>query len=522
MSKTITIVEATKNKFTSVEILPNYKRKVAGYARVSTDLDEQFTSFEAQKSYYTSYIKSHPEWKFVRVYADEGISGTHTEHREGFQRMIKDAKDGKIDLILTKSISRFARNTLDTLSTIRELKERGIEVHFEKENIWTLDSKSEMMLTFMASFAQEESRSISENIRWAINKKFEKGRFSLPYKCFLGYDRGEDGLPVINEKEAQVVRTIYTKYLSGESPDSIARYLESRNVPTPRGQKKWSTTTINSILRNEKYSGNAVLQKHYSIDFLDKRRRVNNGEMKKYYINDSHEAIISQEEYDLVQIEIENRKSVNHLPYASGLFSGKIRCGQCGGFFGAKTWHSTDKYRRTIYRCNRKYGPAGKECDVPHVTEDFLKDVVVKAANKLLDNRESIIKDLEEIKNQLFGLKELEKERGELEAEADVSKALISKSISSGPITNTEKHDALEEKYHNTVKRLDEVREEIVSIRNKRLGMNSFIRNFKSSEQHITEFSPELFVGLVDHITVFSRSRVVVTFRDGRELSLDM
>lgn len=522
MARTVTVIPATRNKFSSAELSPDYKRKVAGYARVSTDMDEQFTSFEAQKEYYSSFIKSHEDWQFVDVYADEGISGTHTAQREGFQKMICDAKSGKIDLILTKSISRFARNTVDTLTTIRELKDRGIEVYFEKENIWTLDSKSEVVLTIMASLAQEESRSLSENIRWSVNKKFEQGKFSLPYKCFLGYEKGEDGRPVINEKQAEIVRTIYTKYLSGDSLDAIAHYLEEKQILTPRGKKKWNISTINNILANEKYAGNAILQKHYSIDFLDKRQRTNNGEVPKYYINDSHPAIVSMEEYEMVQLERENRKSTNHVSYSSGLFSGKIRCGQCGGFFGAKTWHSTDRYRRTIFRCNRKYGKEGKVCDVPHVTEDFLKEVALKAINQLLDNKEKVIADLETIKKSLFGLSELEAERDRLEAEVEVAKELVTRSISSGPITDAGRYGALEDKYHERLERLDAVKEEIVSVRNKRLGINSFVRKLRCAENQVDEFSPDLFIGLVDHITIHSRSYMVVTFRDGQNIDVDL
>ena len=521
MARTVTIVQPTKNKFNSVVINPNHKRRVAGYARVSTDTDEQFTSFEAQLNYYTSYIQSHDDWEFVDVYSDEGISGTHTSQREGFNRMIADALAGKIDLILTKSISRFARNTVDTLTTIRKLKDKGVEVYFEKENIWTLDSKGELFITIMASLAQEESRSLSENIRWAVNKKFEQGRFSLPYKCFLGYDRGEDGLPVINEKEAETVRTIYTKYLAGDSPDAIAHYLDEKGIPTPRGLKKWSIGTINSILRNEKYAGNAILQKHYSIDFLDKKSRINNGEVPKYHITDSHPAIVSQEEFDLVQLELENRKKTNHTSYSSSLFSGKVRCGQCGSFFGAKTWHSTDKYRRTIFRCNNKYGKNETACDVPHVTEEFLKDIVVKAVNQLLDNREVVVEDLHFLLKKMFDVSWLEKQREALEAELEITAQLSEKEISSGPISDAGKYEALLARHKDAFEKLNTVKEEIVSVRNKRLGIQSFIRNLKSEEQQITEFSPQLFTGLVDHLTFYNREKVTVTFRNGQEITVE-
>ena len=198
------------------------KRRVAGYARVSTDSDEQFTSYEAQIDYYTQFIKMHPEWQFVKVYTDEGISGLNTKRREGFNSMIQDAMDGKIDLIVTKSVSRFARNTVDSLTTIRALKERGTEVYFEKENIWTFDSKGELLITIMSSLAQEESRSISENVTWGQRKRFADGKVSLPYKRFLGYERGPDGRPKIVPEQAELVRRIYDMFLAGMTAYSIA------------------------------------------------------------------------------------------------------------------------------------------------------------------------------------------------------------------------------------------------------------------------------------------------------------
>lgn len=211
----VRVIPATISRTTSEPIASSAKRKVAAYARVSTDLEEQQTSYEAQVSYYTDYIKSREDWDFVKVYTDEGVTGTSTKYREGFQEMVGDALSGKIDLIVTKSVSRFARNTVDSLTTIRELKEHGTEVYFEKENIWTFDSKGELLLTIMSSLAQEESRSISENVRWGQRKKAADGKYTLAYAHFLGYDKGEDGKPVINTDQAVVVQEIYSRFLEG-------------------------------------------------------------------------------------------------------------------------------------------------------------------------------------------------------------------------------------------------------------------------------------------------------------------
>lgn len=272
-------------------------RKVAAYARVSTGSDEQATSFAAQVDYYTRHIQTHEGWEFVAVYTDEGISGTSTKKREGFKAMIADALSGKIDLIITKSISRFARNTVDTLTAIRELRAKKVEVHFEKENIWTLDGKGELLLTIMSSLAQEESRSISENVTWGIRKRFAEGKVSAPFKAFLGYDKDFK----INEEQAKTVRYIFKQFLQGDDPTTIARKLRQSGVKTATGKTGWKKQQVMYILTNEKYKGAALLQKRYSVDFLTKKRAVNTGELPRYYIPNHHEAIIEPAAFDKAQ-----------------------------------------------------------------------------------------------------------------------------------------------------------------------------------------------------------------------------
>ena len=236
------------------------------------------------------------------------------------------------------------------------------------------------MVIWLKLMTQKVGNRTSRNVQIILiqflSKKFEQGRFSLPYKSFLGYDRGEDGMPVVNEKQAVIVREIFQRYLSGQSPLTIAHEFEKKGYSAPCGGSRWSQTTINSILRNEKYCGDAILQKRYTLDFLTKKRVQNNGELPKYYVTGSHEAIVSKEVFDLVQAEIASRKG--KVNYNTTIFSGKVVCGKCGSFYGSKLWHSTDKYRRVIYRCNRKYEGCGSEV---HLTEDELKIVVVKALN---------------------------------------------------------------------------------------------------------------------------------------------
>ena len=253
MARTVTVLPPTINRETSAPIGSKAKRKVAAYARVSTDHEEQQSSYEAQVDYYTKYIRGRDDWEFAGIYSDEGVTGTCMAKREGFNAMVEAALAGDIDLILTKSVSRFARNTVDSLTTIRKLKEHGTEVYFEKESIWTFDSKGEMLLTILSSLSQEESRSISENVKWGQRKKFSDGKFSLCYGRFLGYEKGEDGTMVINKDQAKVVERIYGLFIAGLSPKAIAKRLTEEGAPTPGGQEKWYEGTVRSILKNEKY-----------------------------------------------------------------------------------------------------------------------------------------------------------------------------------------------------------------------------------------------------------------------------
>ena len=293
----VTAIPATISRYTAAPINSTKKRRVAGYARVSTDHEDQTTSYEAQVDYYTNYIKSRDDWEFVAIYTDEGISATTTKKREGFKTMIADALAGKIDLIITKSVSRFARNTVDSLTTVRKLKDEGIE----KENIWTLDSKGELLITIMSSLAQEESRSISENVTWGQRKRMADGKVSFAYSRFLGLDKDkETGKIVVNPEQAETVRLIFHLFLEGMTPHSIAAELTSRGIKTPAGKDVWNQQTVRRMLSNEKYKGDALLQKEFTVDFLQKKMKKNEGEVPQYYVEGNHEAIISPAVFDLV------------------------------------------------------------------------------------------------------------------------------------------------------------------------------------------------------------------------------
>ena len=253
--------------------------RVAAYCRVSTDNDEQATSYETQIEHYTEYINKNPEWVLVNVYADEGISATNTKKRDQFNAMIEDCKRGLIDMILTKSISRFARNTVDCLNYIRMLKGMNIPVFFEKESINTMDAKGEVLLTIMASLAQQESESISKNVKLGMQYRFQQGKVMVNARCFLGYDKDEEGHLIVNPEQAAIVKRIFLEYLEGASCQKIAKGLERDGILTARGNPRWHDSTVRKILENEKYMGDVLLQKTYTVDFLSKKRVKNNGIM---------------------------------------------------------------------------------------------------------------------------------------------------------------------------------------------------------------------------------------------------
>ena len=397
MARNITVIPARANRLSLAENLEPKKKRVAAYCRVSTDQEEQLSSYEAQVNYYTAYIENHPDYECAGIYADEGISGTNTKKREQFNRMIDDCKAGKIDMIITKSISRFARNTLDCLNFVRQLKDLEIGVTFEKENIFTLDSKGEVLLSILSSLAQDESRSISENSTWGIRRRFEQGKLHINHTKFLGYDKNKDGNLVINEKQAKIVRRIYTEFLDGKGACRIARALESDGVLNWNGKAKWYEGSIRKMLTNEKYKGDALLQKTYTIDFLNKKRADNNGQVPQYYVEGSHPAIIDQEMWEAVQLEMERRRNfalkydIQKLEYATtdNPFAGRVICGSCGQVFGRKVWNSTDdRFRRVIWRCNGKYVTKGKKgCDSQHIDDGVLYQAFVDVFNAMIENK---------------------------------------------------------------------------------------------------------------------------------------
>ena len=520
----ITVIPATKTLHSKMPVNARSRRKVAGYARFSTDSEEQLTSYEAQVDYYTKYIRSNPDWEFVRVYTDEGISATNTRHRDGFNRMIADALAGRIDLIVTKSVSRFARNTVDSLTAVRKLKEHGTEVYFEKEGIYTFDSKGELLITIMSSLAQEESRSISENVTWGQRKRFADGKVSLPYKSFLGYRKGSDGLPEIVPEEAEIVREIYKLFIQGKTVNWIATHLTAKGIPTPRGKEKWQTSTIESILTNEKYKGSAVLQKKFTVDFLSKKMKVNEGEVPQYIVEQSHPAIIDPAQWQKVQDEMAVRKFRGKHHNSLNPFSAKIVCGDCGGFYGSKVWHSTDKYRRVIWQCNGKF--KGKDrCVTPHLYEDDIKRLFLRAVAQLTEDREVLLETCRMIHDEHLNTDAIDAECATLNDEIEIVSGLTKKLIAENATTAipqdeyNRKYDALVERYHAAQDRLDELQKLRITRSFQADVPECFMFEIKAIDTTLPlEFTDSFWNNLIDRVTVYENRRLVFRFKNGAEV----
>ena len=398
---TITLLPARKRAGLPKSDEENPKLRVAAYCRVSTDSDEQETSYEAQISHYTSYINSHPDWMLADIYADDGISGTNTKKREEFNRMIEDCMAGKIDKVITKSISRFARNTVDCLNYIRKLKDKNIPVYFEKENIDSMDSKGEIMLTIMASLAQQESQSLSQNVKLGLQYRYQQGEIQVNCARFLGYTKDENKRLVIVPEEAEIVKRIYREYLEGSSMLKIARGLEADGILNGAGKEKWHTSNINQILRNEKYIGDALLQKTYTVDFLTKKRVKNNGLVPQYYVENSHEAIIPREIFMQVQEELIRRRIVHTSPNGKNrtfssthCFSNMIICGGCGEFFRRIHWNNRGK-KSVVWRCISRLENTGQFCDARTVLESTIERVLITAINQTLCDKDSFLATLQ-------------------------------------------------------------------------------------------------------------------------------
>jgi Site-specific recombinases, DNA invertase Pin homologs len=407
--KNITVIPARKRVGSTAAKEKIKKLRVAAYCRVSTETEEQNLSYEVQVAHYTEYIKKNTEWEFAGIFADDGISGTNTKKREEFNRMIEECMEGNIDLVITKSISRFARNTLDCLKYIRQLKEKNIAVYFEKENINTMDAKGEVLLTIMASLAQQESQSLSQNVKLGLQYRYQQGKVQVNHNRFMGYTKDEEGNLIIVPEEAEIIKRIYREYLEGKSLVGIGRDLEKDGILTAAGKPRWRPETIKKILLNEKYIGDALLQKTFTVDFLTKKRVKNEGHVPQYYVENSHEAIIPKELFLQAQEELHRRNNIytgadkNKRLYSSKYALSTITfCGDCGDIYRRVYWNIHGR-KEFVWRCVTRIEQGPEVCKNRTVKEAELYDAVMTAINRLLAGGDNMIRILEENIHAIIG-----------------------------------------------------------------------------------------------------------------------
>ena len=496
------------------------KLRVAAYCRVSTDSDEQATSYEAQIEHYTEYISKNPDWVLAGIFADEGITGTNTKKRTEFNRMIDECMDGNIDMIITKSISRFARNTLDCLKYIRQLKEKNIPVFFEKESINTMDSKGEVLLTIMASLAQQESQSLSQNIKLGLQYRYQQGHVQVNHNRFLGYTKDADGHLIIDPDQAEIVRRIYREYLEGFSMDKIAAGLERDGILTGAGKAKWHTSTINKILRNEKYMGDALLQKTYTTDFLTKKRIKNNGTVPQYYVESDHEAIIPKDIFLLVQEELVRRRVVRtskngkRRSYScKHCFAQMVFCGDCGEFYRRVHWNNRG-CKSIVWRCCSRLENTGHACRSRTVNEGLLEQVSIDAINQVLCEKDDFLKTLQSNIATVIRQGDTLSPKVIDERLQELQKELLKKA------NQKDDYDAIADE----ILRLRDMRKqaEVNSTRmDEQLKQINSLQDFiKSQPTIVTEFDELLVKRLIAKITVFE-SQFIVEFRYGITIEIE-
>lgn len=485
-------------------------KRVCAYCRVSTDSEEQQTSYSSQIKHYSEQIKSNPEWEFVGIYADEGISGTQVKKRTEFKRMIDDALKGKIDIIIAKSISRFARNTLDTLKYVRLLREHNVDVYFEKENIHTLNLDSEMFLTLFSAFAQAESESISQNVKLGLKAKMKRGEL-VGNCCCYGYQRGkEKGTIEIVEEQAEVVRDIFNWYISGLGYKVIAQKLNELGIPSYTN-KKWLGTSVKSIITNEKYVGDLLNQKSYSIDPLTHKTIKNYGEKEKYYVKDHHEPIISREVWNTAQEIYKERSSkadyghdsVHAMHYP---FSKKIVCGLCGYNFVRRM--RSRKYTRIYWKCWER--TANQDCNAISLREEYLEEMFVQIYNSIVLNKHKTKEKLLNAIKETITESDCKNKIDKFKKEQEILQNRLSNLIDM-KLDDFSNKEAYNQKEQEITERLKFISNEIqcyedLESENKTLAKKlKEIENILSEPETLKEFDRETFESIVAKIIVGER-----------------
>ena len=510
--------------------------RVAAYCRVSTQMEEQLNSYEVQVKHYTDKINSEPKWSFAGIYADKGISGTSAKKRDEFMKMIRACKRHKIDMIITKSISRFSRNTLDCLKYIRILKELNVDVYFEEQGLHSKDAGTEFYITIYGSIAQSEAENISANVKWGKQQSAKEGKVSFSYNSFLGYKKGADGKPEIVEDEAKVVREIFDKYLEGESVRTIAKYLTANQIATPTGKEVWHYGTVKSILSNEKYKGDALINKTYVVDCISKKVKRNNGERAQYYVENNHPAIISPEKFNRVQEEMARRTSKKKVKQIGtktelGKYSSKyalselLICGECHTPYRRCTWTTTDGKKKIMWRCINRLDYGKKYCHhSPSVEESVLQKAIVQAVQNNIGKCSEVLEKLKQhIKMGLSG-EQTEDKTIDIQIEiARLDKEYVD--LLNQITADIENAEALESQLEEIIIKKHSLQNELQIYENSnskqantKTRLDEIFQIIEGLKNHPMEFNDVIIRQIIDCIIVESKEKIKVVFVGGYEV----
>lgn len=511
--------------------------RVAAYCRVSTDDEEQKTSYEAQIGYYTEKINSNPEWQMAGIFADEGISGTQAQKRPEFLKMIRLCRQRKIDVILTKSLSRFARNTVDSLGYIRELRALGIAVISEKENINTLTAESEMLITIMSCFAQAESESISKNVSWGVRQSFKNGNVPMQYARLLGYRKGHDGNAEIIPEEAEVVKEIYRCYLDGMSMNLIADRLNEKGLTTKGGSSPYRKMVVQRILTNEKYTGDALLQKTYVTDCITKKMRKNNGELPMYLVKNHHEPIISRSDFNRVQEEMARRSAKRTIAdkltkTGQGKYSAKYAlselriCGECGEHYRRVTW-TAKGFKEVKWRCVSRIQYGKKKChSSPTVDEQALHRAIVSAINEFCEVKDDVAKALRESITEVLD----PNQNGSIQAaqqRIDELARNMDELIMLATVPETAENAMSDiAKFSEEMKMLREFIEtekaKQTEVQHGSNELSNVLQSLEKEDFALTEYDDIVTRQLIEQITVDTKNTITVRFKGGFEMRANL
>ena len=513
--------------------------RVAAYCRVSTDSEEQLTSYEAQRTYYTDKIMSNPEWTMAGLFADEGITGTSAQKRPEFLRMIRQCRQKKIDLILTKSVSRFARNTVDSLKYVRILKELGIAVFFEEQNINTLDADNEMLLTIHSAFSQAESETMSSRVKWGKREAMREGKAIIQYNRLYGYRRGDNNKPEIIPEQAEVVRRIYQQYLTGASLRMIQDTLEGEQVLNVAGKPEWSLNVIRNILTSEKYCGDVLMQKTYISDCISRKTIRNNGQLPKYLLPDHHEAIVDRQTFDAVQAEMARRSAgrspsrknapTGRTSYASKYaLSERLVCGECGTLYRRCVWAKRCK-KRTVWRCVSRLDYGTKYChNSPSLDEEPLQRAILTAINSVMRNREDMALQIAgamelqllSVPGQTISLADIQRRIEMLESQFN---ALLEQAAE-----QMDGQDHMVE-FQSITSEIAALKEQRMRLEAQRTSNTAAIQRMSTAASLLSEAPPELTVWdetvirqVVDTVKVVSENQIVVYLQGGAAVTQEI